>query len=785
MRNPRRLVSTRRFSILSAIHFCLAAAPALASGPFTVTPNLSSYAGGATYGSGSLTTADFDGDGFLDVATSDYYGYLVSVMRGLPDGAFAPPVSYPTGTYPAGIVSGDLDGDTRPDLVTTSNQSTISVFLNAGDGTFLPRTDYPTALYPSSVALGDMTSDGILDVVMVTNASKIIACHPGVGNGTIAPRIQQSLAHEAWALRLGDVNNDGRLDAVLLQREWRQAPYVREVHVRIGNGSGSFSASYSRAIPNEPTTLAVGDLNGDSRDDIVVEGGRVFLSEIDGSPTEIVQLPVLGAVHIADVSHDGLADVVTPGSLVHGNGDGTFDPLVFYGVPSGADLVVTDVSGDGLVDLLVSGLNLVTAIGPGVFGTEQISTTHPPRSTSLADLDLDGDSDLVWGGTTGVHLRLNEGDGNFAAELDAGGLPNVGYLEVEDMDQDDVPDLAYNCPAGIALQFGQGDGSFGPPTLVDPTNAYTMDTGDLNADGYEDLVILLDTQIRVRMGLGGGAFGNEYFPTPSGVHQRQLVVVDLNEDGRDDLIVGLQNGSLRRYLAQPGGFLDGPVTVGGGFSPGLGDVNADGHVDLVVAGKLLLGDGAGNFTSVLVPALVGQEFAVGDVNGDGHADAFGSGNGFASLVLADAAASFPSTARYSCPAGKPLLGDLDGDGSLEGLVASSLGVFSFFRNAGRTVDAGPGDNDVAGLHARIVPNPARGPVTIEFSLPHTMSARVRVLDVGGRIVATLADGLSPAGTRRLLWNGQSRSGALAPAGVYWVELRTPERRTAAKFVRSR
>ena len=197
---------------------------------------------------------------------------------------------------------------------------------------------------------------------------------------------------------------------------------------------------------------------------------------------------------------------------------------------------------------------------------------------------------------------------------------------------------------------------------------------------------------------------------------------------------------------------------------------------------MLLGDGAGNYATTTAPSVVGSWFAVGDLNGDGHADALGSGNGFASAVLGDGSGSFEPEHLYSCPGGRPLLGDVYGDGNLDAVVASGVGAFFVFRGGDSPVDVGPFTLDA---QPRIFPNPARGPVTIELRMVHAGEISGRILDVAGRVVAILPGGPAAAGTRRWLWDGRRETGDGVAAGVYWVELRMPDRTVTGRMVRAR
>jgi len=85
---------------------------------------------------------------------------------------------------------------------------------------------------------------------------------------------------------------------------------------------------------------------------------------------------------------------------------------------------------------------------------------------------------------------------------------------------------------------------------------------------------------------------------------------------------------------------------------------------------------------------------------------------------------------------------------------------------------------------QVAPNPARGPLRIEFSLGSAAAIEIELFDVQGRSVASLGSGLWPAGNHVLEWDGLMRGGAVAPAGLYLVRYRYPGGQDIRRLVRS-
>src|SRR5262249_28737585 len=121
--------------------------------------------------------------------------------------SFLAPVSYAVGAAPQAVVTADLNGDGKLDLITANGYQSISVLLGNGDGTFAAARSYGALVgtgTSSPIALGDFNGDGKLDVV--TDRSLLL----GKGDGTFAAA--QSINGGSGPVAVGDFNKDGKLD---------------------------------------------------------------------------------------------------------------------------------------------------------------------------------------------------------------------------------------------------------------------------------------------------------------------------------------------------------------------------------------------------------------------------------------------------------------------------------------------------------------------------------------------------------------------------------------------
>ncbi|HSW11205.1 MAG TPA: VCBS repeat-containing protein [Solimonas sp.] len=618
----------------------------------------------------SLDSADFDGDGLVDVAVALRDSDDAVVLRNTGVGAGTVPIFTEVARIaaqdiPRNLKIADVNRDGRPDLLVANRaSSSVSVILNAttvsGEPLFQPAIHVPSGNGAIAVLAEDLNRDGLMDLVTANwrgNNLSVLLGLPAAVVGDVrfaAPRsvpVGMSPRHVVAY----DLDGDGRKDLVAANRD---SDDVSIVVNRMEQAATvvSFARENRIAAGDGAFFLAVADLDSDGAADIVS-------ADYDGGTVSVLRQQskaVSGPVVLAD-AFEAAGAGTTALAEADFNGDGRLDVVA-------ADLDQRRLS---------LWLGAVSNGGRSILVQQTIpSAAGSPTALAVADFDGDGRSDfaVAEAGPDALTVYLNRPDGS--------GLRWV--------------------PGSLGL-------SAAPKSVL---------AGDIDADGRSDLVVVQHNARRVlllRNVAARGAAQPDLVETDSlllGFVPAAASLVDMDRDGLQDLAVVDGTGArvvILRNDSREAGF---PHFTGGSVFPagtqpgavGTGDFNLDGRQDLAfVDGEgqalvILLNQTALDTGISLAPAtvlpMVCRPAALllrrGDFNADGRDDLLGlcadSGRPVLLRNITEPGSEVPrfsESRRHRSGGGLSVItsGDFNADGRIDAVALADSGAILLLTNA--------------------------------------------------------------------------------------------------------
>jgi hypothetical protein len=343
--------------------------------------------------------------------------------------------------------------------------------------------------------------------------------------------------------------------------------------------TGTFSAGF------QPVDVAVGDLNGDGKADLVVanqfsENISVLLGNGNGTFQTAVNYPAgsgPSSVTLAHLNADGRLDIIVSdvGStmvwVLMGNGNGTFQPAVGYDVGNYSQFVGTgDFDLDGKIDLAVvirvaGSVSVMTGNGDGTFNTpSDYLVGTDPVSLAVGDFNKDGPPDLAVANAalfddvaSSISILKGRSTGSFQNAVDYAAGTSPRAIAVGDFNGDGNPDMAVanygSFPNGVppftnssvSIMLGNGNATFQTPVnLQAGEGPLSLVATDLNGDGKLDLAVMnyRSSSVSIFYGNGNGTFAPALHYN-TGANPHTIAVGEFNGDGMPDLVVAIDAGA--------------------------------------------------------------------------------------------------------------------------------------------------------------------------------------------------------------------------------------------------
>ncbi|MGL2964936.1 beta strand repeat-containing protein, partial [Flavobacterium sp. RSB2_4_14] len=686
----------------------------------------------------SVCLGDINGDGKLDLAVTNgdsYYGYGVSIFINTSTigiVSFSAIGKWPTASFPSDVSIGDINGDGKPDLAVVSGlNSIISLLRNTstvGGVSFATKVDFATGSGPNSVSIGDIDGNGKPDLATANSSGSTVSVLRNtstLSTVSFATKVDFTTGTNPTSVSLGDIDGDGKPDLALTNVSSNTVSVLRNTSV---SGTVSFAVKVDFATGSLPTSVTIGDIDGDGKPDLAVTNQGINTisvmrnTSISGTASFAANVGYTtgstpNSVSIGDIDGDGKPDLAVTNA---GNNTvsiiGQVPPVTVttFSPASGAIGSSVTITGTGFDPTSAQNIVYFGATKATVTAATATSlTVMVPLGATYQNISITNLAVNLTGYSAKPFIVTLDGNIAFANKLDFAAGTNSKSVSIGDIDGDGKADLAVTNRNSATISIYRNTSTSGTVSYANKVDFATGDRpnnvriGDIDGDGKSDLVLVNDSSDTVTVlrntstiGLVNFAAKNDFI---TGDNPTSVYIADINGDGKPDLAVtnGFSDSVSLFRNNSTSGIVNFAVKVD--FSVGvtpnsvaIGDIDNDGKPDLAIVNSnsstisiLRNTSSIAIFSfAVKVDFVTGAtafSVAMGDIDGDGKPDLAVRNGGGASILRNTSTTgiiSFAAKVDFTASTAYDLsLGDINGDGKPDLAVFNySVSTVSVFRN---------------------------------------------------------------------------------------------------------
>ena len=583
--------------------------------------------------------ADLDGDGKPDMVVTNNGPDDISVYHnqstsgGINGSSFAGQLNYATGTDPVGVAIGDLDGDGKPEIaVANIGAVSVSVFHNtssSGSISFAAKQDFTANGNPVGLAIGDLDGDGKNDLAVTSQASSLISVHrntstPGTIDANSFPtKVTFATGTTTFDVAIADIDGDGKEDLVSGNSGGDSVSILRNTATAGEITTSSFAAKQDFSVGDQPSKVAIGDVDGDGKLDIATG------NQTDNTLSVLRNTSMVGAVSFAgqvtfaagtqpistamgDLDGDGDLDIAASNdsgsmSLFRNNsssGSISLSPQVNYSLGvSARDIAVADMDGDERPDIAITNLNSSTvSIFHNIADPPIVSSISPTSARVGKTVTITGTGFDATAAKNSVFFGAIKANVTAATATSLTAEVPIGATFSPLIVQSDKRSGASN--SLFTPTFAGGTKTINTSTLSSKTDFATGTTpqgvalGDIDGDGKPDLTVANNASNDISVfrntsstgAISAGSFAADV-TFAIGANGSGVAVGDLDGDGKLELAVSHSTHVAVFRNTSTSGTIDGSslaakVDFSAGSGPSavaIGDLDDDGKADIAVA----------------------------------------------------------------------------------------------------------------------------------------------------------------------------------------------------------